>query len=156
MHNRRRVFDRCADLRVAAAKSTIQQRQPIFVRLHEVRSILRIAKNVRVPELAFHARRCIIRLLISGRGKSGLGDDRFVCDSHRIGRQRGGIDRALDFFVNRHVFERAAVACCATLLVTLAALLFGGVIRVSWSRLVVIRFASGVCFVFLLLFELLP
>jgi len=58
--------------------------------------------------------------------------------------------------VNRHVFEGTAVACGATLLVALASLLFGGMIRVAGSSLVVILFASGSRLVFLLLFGLLP
>ena len=56
-----------AELQFVRVLQHSQHRQPIFVWPRRVQRVERIAENVRVPELAFDARRGVVRLLIRRR-----------------------------------------------------------------------------------------
>jgi len=45
----------------------LQNRQAVLARPREISRVIRIAKNMRVPEPAGHPRRGVVRLLIRGR-----------------------------------------------------------------------------------------
>jgi hypothetical protein len=66
-----------------------------------------------------------------------LHDGRFVFHTHRVGRQRLGIDRTRDGFVDRQILKRPSITSRPRLgLLAFAAMFFGRMIRIRFAVVV--------------------
>ena len=153
------VFKELADLRLAHIAAVFERHDQSSQARAEVAMI--VTGGQRSPVRFLLPRRVVnvpLELSIPGLDFDILHDHDFILQSHRIGRQRGGIYGTFHRLVDGEILERTSVVCPAIRLVLGLPPFFRRVIRIRMvvvsGSIVILLTAVACVFGFLFLFEL--